>query len=144
MHWRCGARLPEEFHSRTFRLAKANGAAINRCFLLRTACRYSQSLHPLHVQALLYKHCITRYRRFFGAVNSQTSGGARILRRLIMLCVTWIGLAAVALPQEGSSISGPDAIAARQASLDMSSITFRAMGDAMKAGREAKSQGYPA
>ena len=26
----------------------------------------------------------------------------------------------------------------------MSSITFRSMGDAMKAGREAKSQGYPA
>jgi cytochrome c556 len=39
---------------------------------------------------------------------------------------------------------GPDAIAARQASLDMSSITFRSMSDAMKAGQEAKSQGYPA
>ena len=41
-------------------------------------------------------------------------------------------------------VSGLDAIAARQASLDMSSITFRSMGDAMKAGHEAKSQGYPA
>ena len=41
-------------------------------------------------------------------------------------------------------VSGIGAIAVRQASLDMSSITFRSMGDAMKAGREAKSQGYPA
>jgi cytochrome c556 len=49
------------------------------------------------------------------------------------------------LPQnETSDISVLDAIAARQASLDMSSITFRSMGDAMKTGREAKSQSYPA
>jgi cytochrome c556 len=50
----------------------------------------------------------------------------------------------VGFPQEGPGVSAPDAIAARQASLDMSSITYRAMGDAMKAGREAKSQSYPA
>jgi cytochrome c556 len=67
-----------------------------------------------------------------------------MLRRLIVLCGAWIGLATVGLPQEGSGVSVPDVIAARQASLDMSSITFRAMGDAMKAGREAKSQGYAA
>jgi cytochrome c556 len=67
-----------------------------------------------------------------------------MLKRLIILCGAWIGLAAVGLPQEAPSVSGPDAIAARQASLDMSSITFRSMGDAIKAGREAKSQGYPA
>ena len=66
-----------------------------------------------------------------------------MLRRLIVLCGAW-GLAAVGLPQEAPGVSGVDTIAARQASLDMSSITFRSMGDAMKAGREAKSQGYPA
>jgi len=67
-----------------------------------------------------------------------------MLKRLRVLCGAWIGLAAVGLPQDARSVSGPDAIAARQASLDMSSITFRSMGDAMKAGREAKTQGYPA
>lgn len=67
-----------------------------------------------------------------------------MLRRLVVLCGAWIGLAAIGWPQESSGVSGADAIAARQASLDMSSITFRAMGDAMKAGREAKSQSYPA
>ena len=67
-----------------------------------------------------------------------------MLRRLAVLCGVWIVVAAVGLSQEGSGVSGTDAIVARQASLDMSSITFRSMGDAMKAGREAKSQGYPA
>jgi cytochrome c556 len=67
-----------------------------------------------------------------------------MLRRLIVLCGAWISVTAVGLSQEGSVVSGPDTIIARQASLDMSSITFRSMGDAMKAGREAKSQGYPA
>ena len=67
-----------------------------------------------------------------------------MLNRLIVLFGALIILAAPGLPQETSGVSGPDAIAARQASLDMSSITFRSMGDAMKAGREAKSQGYPA
>jgi len=67
-----------------------------------------------------------------------------MFRRLVVLCGAWVGLAAIALPQEGSGVSGTDAVAARQASLDMSSIAFRSMGDAMKAGREAKSQGYPA
>ena len=56
----------------------------------------------------------------------------------------WIGITAVALPQAGSGISGEDAILARQASLDMSSITLRSLADAMQAGGEAKSQGYPA
>ena len=65
--------------------------------------------------------------------------------RLIVLSGALIGLAAASLAQEDTAgVSGPDAIAARQASLDMSSITFRSMVDAMKAGREAKSQGYPA
>jgi cytochrome c556 len=68
-----------------------------------------------------------------------------MLNRLIVLGGALIALAAAGLPQEDTpGVSGLDAIAARQASLDMSSITFRSMGDAMKAGREAKSQGYPA
>jgi cytochrome c556 len=68
-----------------------------------------------------------------------------MLKNLIVLSGAWIGLAAIGLPQQNTpGVSGPDAISARQASLDMSSITFRSMGDAMKAGREAKSQGYPA
>jgi cytochrome c556 len=68
-----------------------------------------------------------------------------MLKGLIVLCGALIGLAAAGLPQEAApGVSGLDAISARQASLDMSSITFRSMGDAMKAGREAKSQGYPA
>jgi cytochrome c556 len=65
--------------------------------------------------------------------------------RLIALGGALIGLAAPGLPQDDTrGVSPVDAIAARQASLDMSSITFRSMGDAMKAGREAKSQGYAA
>ena len=68
-----------------------------------------------------------------------------MLNRLIILSCALIGVAAPGLPQEDTrAVSGLDAIAARQASLDMSAITFRSMGDAMKAGREAKSQGYPA
>jgi cytochrome c556 len=68
-----------------------------------------------------------------------------MLKDLVVLSGALIGLAAAGLPQEDTSgVSGLDAIAARQASLDMSSITFRSIRDAMKAGREAKSQGYPA
>src|SRR5579863_3615834 len=68
-----------------------------------------------------------------------------MLKRLIVVSGALIGLAAVGLPQQDTpGVSRLDAIAARQASLDMSSITFHSMGDAMKAGREAESQGYPA
>ncbi|HUJ23068.1 MAG TPA: cytochrome c [Bryobacteraceae bacterium] len=68
-----------------------------------------------------------------------------MLKNLMVLSGALIGLAAAGLSQDDThGVSGPDAIAARRASLDMSSITFRSMGDAMKAGREAKSQGYPA
>ena len=67
-----------------------------------------------------------------------------MLRLLMVLCGAWICVTAVGFSQEGSGVSGADAIAARQASLDMSSITFRSMVDALKAGHEAKSQGYPA
>jgi cytochrome c556 len=68
-----------------------------------------------------------------------------MLKGLIIFSGVLLGFAAVGVPQaDAPGVSGVDAIAARQASLDMSSITFRSMGDAMKAGREAKSQGYPA
>jgi cytochrome c556 len=72
-----------------------------------------------------------------------------MFKNLIVLSGALIGLAAAGFSQENPTgvsggISGLDAIAARQASLDMSAITFRSMGDAMKAGREAKTQGYAA
>jgi cytochrome c556 len=68
-----------------------------------------------------------------------------MLNRMIVLSGALIGLTVTGLPQEDThGVSTVDAIAARQASLDMSSITFRSMGDAIKAGREAKSQGYQA
>lgn len=67
------------------------------------------------------------------------------MKRLIGLSGAWICLATAGLSQANpSGVSGPDAIAARQATLDMSSITFRFMYGAMKAGRDAKSQSYPA
>jgi cytochrome c556 len=68
-----------------------------------------------------------------------------MLKRLIALSGALIALTVPTLPQEDAhSVSGLDAIAARQASLDMSVITFRSMVNAMKSGGEAKSQGYPA
>jgi cytochrome c556 len=68
-----------------------------------------------------------------------------MLKGLIVLSGALMGFAVIGLPQADTPrVLGADAIAARQASLDMSSITFRSMGDAMKAGREAKSQSYPA
>ncbi len=62
----------------------------------------------------------------------------------MVLCGVWIGFTGVGLSQKGAGVPGSGAIIARQASLDMSSITFRSMVDGMQAGREAKSQGYPA
>jgi cytochrome c556 len=68
-----------------------------------------------------------------------------MLKILIVLTGVWIGFAATSLSQENApGVSGLDAIAARQVGMDMSVITFHSMVDAMKAGREAKSQGYPA
>jgi cytochrome c556 len=68
-----------------------------------------------------------------------------MLKNVIVLSAAFIGFAAAGFSQENTTgVSGFDAIAARQASLDMSAITFHSMGDAMKAGRDAKSQGYPA
>jgi cytochrome c556 len=65
-------------------------------------------------------------------------------RHLSVLCGALISVAVVGFSQVASGVSGTDVILARQASLDMSSITFHAIVDAMKAGREAKSQGYQA
>jgi cytochrome c556 len=68
-----------------------------------------------------------------------------MLKRMVVFFGAWIGFATAGLAQQAAQgVSAQDAIAARQASLDMSSSTFRSMGDAMKAGREAKSQAYPA
>jgi cytochrome c556 len=78
------------------------------------------------------------------SISKHTLEGARMLKRIVVLGGAWIGLAAVGLPQEAPTVTGPDVIAARQASLDMSSITFRSMGDAIKVGREAKTQSYAA
>jgi cytochrome c556 len=66
-------------------------------------------------------------------------------KRLIVLSGVLMGFAIPGLPLEDTpGVSAQDVIAARQASLDMSVITFRSMGDAMKAGNEAKSQGFQA
>jgi cytochrome c556 len=68
-----------------------------------------------------------------------------MFNRAILISGVLIVLAVPGLPQEETrGVSAVDAIAARQASLDMSSITLRYMVDAVKAGREAKSLGYPA
>ena len=68
-----------------------------------------------------------------------------MLKRLVVLSGVLIGVTALGSPQEDTrGVSSLDAIAARQASLDMSAITFHSMEGAMKAGQEAKSQGYPA
>jgi cytochrome c556 len=68
-----------------------------------------------------------------------------MLKRLVLLSAALIGLAAVGLSQQGSpGVSGSDAVAARQARLDMSSITLRSMGQAIKAGEEPKSSAYAA
>ena len=64
---------------------------------------------------------------------------------LIVLTALLMGIAAAGRSQEKTiGVEKVDLIAARQASLDMSSITFRSMGDAMKAGQEARSQAYSA
>jgi cytochrome c556 len=68
-----------------------------------------------------------------------------MFKRVIILSGAWIGMAAACPSQVNPpDVSGADVIAARQATLDMSSITFHSMYGAMKAGRDAKSQSYPA
>jgi cytochrome c556 len=68
-----------------------------------------------------------------------------MLKALILFSGAVTCLAALGFCQQSTSgVSGTDAIAVRQAGLDMSSIVFRSMTEAMKAGREAKSQAYAA
>jgi len=68
-----------------------------------------------------------------------------MLKSLMVLSAGVIGLAAVGLSQQNSpGVSGVDAIAARQASLDMSSLAFHSLGEAMKAGEEPKNFAYAA
>jgi cytochrome c556 len=66
-----------------------------------------------------------------------------MMKSLMVSSGVLIGFAAVGLSQQGAVVLGVDAIAARQASLDMSSITFRSIREAIKAGDEPKSVGYP-
>jgi len=66
-------------------------------------------------------------------------------KRLIVISGALFVLASAGVSQEDTrSVSGLDAIAARQATLDLSAITFHSMEDAMKAGSDAKSQGFAA
>ena len=67
-----------------------------------------------------------------------------MLKRTLVLCGAIVAFAAMVLPQESGGVSAADIVAARQASLDMSSITLRFMSDAIKAGGDARSQSYAA
>ena len=64
-----------------------------------------------------------------------------------VLLLRFGGLLAIAAAGFSSqaNVSPPvDVVAARQESMDMSSITLHSMKEAIKAGREAKTQAYPA
>ena len=64
---------------------------------------------------------------------------------LMVLSGALFGLAVIGLsPQEKTSVPGVDVIATRQDPMDMSSITLHSMVDAMKAGREPRTQAYAA
>ena len=66
-------------------------------------------------------------------------------KRLLVLSGALLSFAALGLPLgDTPGPSGADLIAVRQASMDMSVITLRSMGDAIKAGSEAKTQGFQA
>ena len=66
-------------------------------------------------------------------------------KRAIVLSGALLALGSAGLPQEKTvGFSGPNAIAARQAGMDMSLLTIRSIEGAMKAGGEAKNQGFSA
>ena len=68
-----------------------------------------------------------------------------MLKRAMIVLVASLGLTELALPQASAvGVSGSDAIVVRQASMDMSSVVLHAMADAVRSGREAKAEGYPA
>jgi cytochrome c556 len=64
-------------------------------------------------------------------------------RGLALLSSISIVLTAATM-QEKANVPSADVIEARQESMDMSSITLHGMSDAIKAGREAKTQAYSA
>ena len=66
-------------------------------------------------------------------------------KRVIVFSGALLAVCTVGSPQEKTAgFSGPEAIAARQAGMDMSLLTIRSIEKAMKAGAEAKNQGFPA
>ena len=68
-----------------------------------------------------------------------------MVKRPMVLLVASLGLAELALPQASTvGVSGSDAIAVRQASMDMSSVALHSMADAIRSGREPKAEAYPA
>lgn len=73
-----------------------------------------------------------------------------MMKRSILISGGLLVLAAAGISQEGASkddarsVSGLDAITVREAGMDMSVIVFRSMGDAIKAGSDAKDQTFAA
>ena len=66
-------------------------------------------------------------------------------RRSIVLPCALLALGSAGLPQENAAgILGGNAVLARQAGMDMSLLTIRSIEAFMKAGGEAKNQGFPA
>ena len=66
-------------------------------------------------------------------------------KRLIVSTVAWLTVSAQSFSQTPpTGVSSSDSIAARQAAMDMSSITLRSMAAAINGDGEAKAQGYPA
>jgi cytochrome c556 len=66
-------------------------------------------------------------------------------RRSIVLPCALLALGSAGLPQENATgIPGANAVLARQAGMDMSLLTIRSIEASIKAGGEAKSQGFPA
>jgi cytochrome c556 len=66
-------------------------------------------------------------------------------RRSIVLPCALLAFGSAGLPQENATgIPGGNAVLARQAGMDMSLLTIRSIEASIKAGGEAKSQGFPA
>ena len=66
-------------------------------------------------------------------------------KRAMVISGALLALGTVGSPQEKTAgFSGANAIAARQAAMDMSLLTIRSIESAIKAGGEAKNQGFPA
>src|SRR5215831_8371364 len=73
------------------------------------------------------------------------NGRFTMWRRSIVLPCALMALGSAARPQENAAgIPGGNAVLARQAAMDMSLLTIRSIEASMKAGGEAKSEGFPA